>query len=167
MERLSDTAIEIINGLHTERLDYNSEYLPLIDAAQKLEEYENTGLVPEEVEYLKLASMGKAIAEIKEFDGVPIDRFRELIQADKEGRLVVLDGKSKDKELILKLIRLLYWLEDCINKKDFSPFRIMTGAPENNSSFISAFHRVENEYEFEIYLAGKDAEAALKGEHDG
>lgn len=41
MERLSDTAIDIINDLHTERLDYNSEYLPLIDAANKLAEYED------------------------------------------------------------------------------------------------------------------------------
>lgn len=28
MERLSDRAIEIINELHRERLDYESEYLP-------------------------------------------------------------------------------------------------------------------------------------------
>ena len=41
MERLSDTAIDIINDLHTERLDYNSEYLPLIDAVNKLQEYED------------------------------------------------------------------------------------------------------------------------------
>lgn len=49
MERLSDTAIDIINRLHTERLDYNSEYLPLIDAVQRLAAYENTGLEPWEV----------------------------------------------------------------------------------------------------------------------
>lgn len=41
MERLSDTAIEIINDLHTERLEYASEYIPLIDAANKLAEYED------------------------------------------------------------------------------------------------------------------------------
>lgn len=41
MERLSDTAIEIINDLHTERLEYTSEYIPLIDAANKLAEYED------------------------------------------------------------------------------------------------------------------------------
>lgn len=41
MERLSDTAINIINDLHTERLDYTSEYLPLIDALNRLAEYEN------------------------------------------------------------------------------------------------------------------------------
>ncbi len=41
MERLSDNAIDIIDELHTERLDYNSEYLLLINAANKLQEYEN------------------------------------------------------------------------------------------------------------------------------
>lgn len=49
MERYSDRAIEIINELHRERLDYYSEYLPLIDAANKLSAYEDTGLEPEQV----------------------------------------------------------------------------------------------------------------------
>lgn len=49
MERLSDAAIEIINELHTERLDYSSEYIPLIDAANRLADYEDTGLEPEEI----------------------------------------------------------------------------------------------------------------------
>ena len=49
MERLSDTAIEIINELHTERLDYYSEYIPLIDAANRLAAYEDTGLEPEDL----------------------------------------------------------------------------------------------------------------------
>lgn len=94
---------------------------------------------------------------------IPLDRLRELVEADREGRCVVLDGKSRDKELICKLVRLFYWLEDCVKKKDFSPFRIVAGAPENNYPFISAFQRIENEYELEIHLAGKDeeAEAAL------
>ena len=59
----------------------------------RLAAYEDTGLEPEEVEHLKLASMGKAIAEIKEFEGVPIDRLRELAQADREGR-VKIDPKA-------------------------------------------------------------------------
>ena len=33
MDRVSDNAIEIINELHTERLNYESEYLPLITNA--------------------------------------------------------------------------------------------------------------------------------------
>ena len=49
MEKLSDTALEIINELHTERLDYTSEYLPLINAAQRLAHYEDLELTPEEI----------------------------------------------------------------------------------------------------------------------
>ena len=72
MERLSDRAIEIINELHTERLDYNSEYLPLIDAAQKLDDLETI------------------------LGGYSIDRLHELIEADREGRCVVLPCKPGD-----------------------------------------------------------------------
>lgn len=90
MEILSEKAVEIINDLHTERLDYTSEYIPLIDAALKLGEYENTGLEPEHVEHVKLALMGKSVAEIKEFEGIPVERLQELAKAEKDGRLVVL-----------------------------------------------------------------------------
>lgn len=41
IKRLSDTAIDIINELHKERLDYKTEYVPLIEAALKLAEYED------------------------------------------------------------------------------------------------------------------------------
>lgn len=58
--------------------------------------YEDTGLTPESVEALKLSMMGKAIAEIKEFNGLPVDRLRELAEADKDGRLVVLPCKVGD-----------------------------------------------------------------------
>lgn len=68
MERLSDKAIEIINKLHTERLDYTSEYLPIIDAAQRLADYE---------------------------DAMPLERVQELAQADKDGRLMVLPEGTK------------------------------------------------------------------------
>lgn len=96
MERLSDKAIEIINTLHAERLDYDSEYLPLIDCAHRCAAYEDTELEPEEVVQTKLALMGKVLAEIKEFEGVPADRMIELAQAEKDGRLVVLPCKVGD-----------------------------------------------------------------------
>lgn len=53
MDRVSDNAIEIINELHTERLNYESEYLPLIDCANKCSAYEDTGLEPEEIERIR------------------------------------------------------------------------------------------------------------------
>ena len=62
----------------------------------RLKAYEDTGLMPENVEALKLSAMGKAIAEITEFDGLPIDRLRELAEADKDGRVVVLPCKVGD-----------------------------------------------------------------------
>lgn len=63
----------------------------------RLAAYEDTGLEPEEVVQTKLALMGKVLAEIKEFDGVPVNRMIELAQAEKEGRLVILpDTKYTD-----------------------------------------------------------------------
>ena len=41
MERLSDNTIDILNDVNTNRLDYYSEYSPLIDALNKLAEYED------------------------------------------------------------------------------------------------------------------------------
>ena len=92
MERLSDTAIEIINELHTERLDYYSEYIPLIDAANRLAAYEDTGLEPEEILYLgDLREMKREI-----IFGVTAERLKELAEADKAGRLEVLPCKVGD-----------------------------------------------------------------------
>ena len=63
---------------------------------ERLKAYENIGLEPESVEALKLSMMGKAISEITVFDGLPIDRLRELAEADKDGRLVVLPGGGEN-----------------------------------------------------------------------
>ena len=49
MERYSEHALDIVNNLYTERLDYYSEYLPLADAVQRLTAYEDTGLLPEDL----------------------------------------------------------------------------------------------------------------------
>ena len=71
----------------------------------RLAAYEDTGLPPEDVEALKLSAMGKAIAEITEFDGLPIDRLRELAEADKDGRVVVLPCKVGD---------TVYWVHGAV-----------------------------------------------------
>lgn len=62
----------------------------------RLKAYEDTGLYPESVEALKLSMMGKAISEITEFEGLPIARLRELAEADKDGRVVVLPCRQGD-----------------------------------------------------------------------
>ena len=87
MERLSDTAIEIINELHTERLDYYSEYIPLIDAANRLAAYEDTGLEPEEIYEVRFLIAAQR-------DPQKLARLRELVLADQDGRLVVMPQKT-------------------------------------------------------------------------
>lgn len=66
------------------------------DLYGRLKAYEDTGMYPESVEALKLSMMGKAISEITEFNGLPIDRLRELAEADKDGRVVVPPCKVGD-----------------------------------------------------------------------
>ena len=94
MERLSDTAIEIINDLHTERLEYDSEYIPLIDAANRLAAYEDTGMEPED---LNRAFNETAIIKLaaQAFNTTP-DHLRDILQAEKAGRLEVLPCKVGD-----------------------------------------------------------------------
>lgn len=89
-----------------EKIDERTTRMTVVDAAAvrehamkfywRLKAYEDTGLTPESVEALKLSIMGKAISEIKEFNGLPIDRLRELAEADKDGRVVVLPCKVGD-----------------------------------------------------------------------
>lgn len=64
MERYSDVAADILNDLHTERLAYNSEYVPLMDAINRLAEYEDTGLEPEEIKEAYRKGWQRAIDEI-------------------------------------------------------------------------------------------------------
>lgn len=103
VERLSDGAIEIIDDLHTERLDYTSEYLPLIDAANKLDAYEDTGLEPEEIEQLKGEVFGLKVdkQELEKYRAIgPIDRLRELVEADLADVAPVVHGRWESTGLI-------------------------------------------------------------------
>lgn len=83
------------------------------DFVDRLAAYEDTGLYPESVEALKLSMMGKAISEITEFDGLPIDRLRELAEADKDGRVLILPCK-----LGTKVYRIRYKIADYPDKPD-------------------------------------------------
>lgn len=92
MERLSEKAIEIIDELHTERLDYNSEYLSLIEAANRLASYEDTGLEPEEVK-----NWQDIYNEILTRTYGPFhQKIADWLKANEEGRLVVPPCKVGD-----------------------------------------------------------------------
>lgn len=91
MKRLSDNAIEIVNELHTEKLAYESEYVPIIDALNRLAEYEDTKLEPKKIVFLKNV-VDDAFSDKPEFT----EHIRELLRAEKGGRLVVLPCKVGD-----------------------------------------------------------------------
>lgn len=96
MERLTQRLRtgEVLMASDYEEKYTEQEWISVLQ--DRLAAYEDTGLTPESVEALKLSMMGKAIAEIKEFNGLPVDRLRELAEADKDGRLVVLPCKVGD-----------------------------------------------------------------------
>lgn len=83
------------------------------DLYGRLKAYEDTGMYPESVEALKLSMMGKAISEVTEFDGLPIDRLRELAEADRDGRVLILPCK-----LGTKVYRIRYEIADYPDEPD-------------------------------------------------
>lgn len=141
MERLSDASIEIINELHTERLDYYSEYIPLIDAANRLAAYEDTGLEPED---LKKAFNESAILKLAAHAlGTTSDHLCDLIQAEQDGRLVVLPCGTD-----VELVRDGYVFNADHWNHTLTAFR---DEPKNKSGKQVALFSIE------------EAEAALKG----
>lgn len=147
MERLSDTAIEIINELHTERLDYSSEYIPLIDAANRLAAYEDTGLEPEQVMELKSFIQG-GIHKVD--DGWK--HVQDLLQAEHDGRLVMLPCKVGDTVYFTLLGRI-------IEKPVFSIVSFSTSA-RIYCSGTSEYFRPED-FGKTVFLTREEAEAAL------
>lgn len=133
-----------------------------VSAAHRLAAYEDTGLSPESVEALKLPMMGKAISEITEFNGLPIDRLRELAEADKAGRVVVLPCKVGDvvygfhgEKTILPMVAK--WIETntdgwCIAVQ-YTPM-----APR--------FYRF-SDFGKTVFLTREEAEKALEARKDG
>lgn len=85
MEVYAENAKQILNELHKERLDYRSEYCPLMDAVNRLEDYEQSGLEPEMV-----ADVVECLCKLSESDEQPIMRLIDLYHADEEGRCIVL-----------------------------------------------------------------------------
>ena len=145
---------------------------------ERLKAYEDTGMEPEAVEHLKIASMGKAVAEIKEFEGIPTDRFRELAQADKEGRCVVLPCPN-----CLDIVfgeQEIFWGIDTDYEE--YPIREITVRNEERITWYDGWRTVvlkgedENGLDFEfspdeigktVFLTREEAETKMREEKEG
>lgn len=134
------------------------------DFVDRLAAYEDTGLYPESVEELKLSMMGKAISEITEFEGLPIDRIRELAEADKDGRVVVLPCKVGDTVWIVGAVRKLY----SAKVRTFfcgNPSAVRGRDPDGHIHMIRTTECDIPMQEFgkTVFLSREEAEKALRG----
>lgn len=135
----------------------------------RLAAYEDTGLSPESVEALKLSMMGKAISEVKEFNGLPIARLRELAEADKDGRLVVLPVKPV---LTPILSSVLYIIEDGAIYEDalYEAVVGMSGSGKTNVVYTTLSDQMifeQADIGKTVFLTREEAEKALEAMTDG
>lgn len=63
------------------------------DFVDRLAAYEDTGLEPEAVQTVKLALAAKHMVDLETINNTPISRLVELVEADKDGRVIILPCK--------------------------------------------------------------------------
>ena len=152
MERLSDTAIEIINDLHTERLEYASEYIPLIDAANRLAASEDTGVEPEDLNraFNETASLKLAAQALS----TTPDHLRDIIKAEQAGQLVVLPCKVGDHVWADGREAIVVWFFG------YKTERYLHAQFLDNAEYTDIpFYEIGKT----VFLNREEAEAALKG----
>lgn len=150
MKAYSEKAKEILDTLHTERLAYETEYIPLMDCVTQCAAYEETEMEPETVAQLK------KIAEI--FNCNPTDpaqlkslyvKLQELALAERAGRLVVLPCKVGD------TVYQVYHPQKC------TPV-ITERKIETLEEAAYLVGRMGKRFLIDIYLTRPEAEAAVK-----
>lgn len=182
MSNLGEQAMEILGKLHTERLAYESEYVPLADAANLLTAYEQTGMDPEAIErvvdaYGRGLTLREDAAERLEIiRGLSTARLRELAEADRDGRCVVLPCKVGAKVYALedrsywKDVPCLYENECEVCDTDCHYYRQeMVEETEIVGRVVVSTGEMESVMRGlgkTVFLTREAAEAALKGEQD-
>lgn len=97
-----DTLKKDLDHIRADGIDSGALYKRVCKYLSELLSYKATGLTPEEVEKLKAEVDFDHLKEIwgetpaKVEFGVPLDRLQELLQAEEDGRLVVLPCKVGD-----------------------------------------------------------------------
>ncbi len=108
--------------------------------------YEDTGLTPEEVQAIVDFQKSKAIPEEVTLFGKPLSHWKEIDDAEAEGRLIVLPVKEGT-----KVWRLLPRLNS---------------APEIKEMYFNLFSMQPEDFGKTIFLTREEAEAALEGKNE-
>lgn len=151
------------------------------EAADRLAAYEETGLEPEEVLPKEYAGeIMKSMILLKEYQKLgPIDRLRELKQADDEGRCVVLPCKVGQKVKVDVRTWGNVWNYKTVENGKFLIGEIVVITRTKKQTLVKI--RVEHNLSWKrptrrypasaigktVFLIRKEAEAALRREQDG
>ena len=132
------------------------------EAVDRLAAYEDTGLEPEEIEQLKGEVFGLKVdkQELEQYRALgPIDRLRELKQADDEGRCVVLPATPD---------QIIYrWRkgDDCPSVSRLDGVQI--NADGEITYPIWNGYLIPEDFGKTVFFTRGEAEAALRREQDG
>lgn len=138
-------------------------------AVDRLAAYEDTGLEPEEIEQLKGEAFGLRVdkQELEQYRALgPIDRLRELAQADREGRCVVLPVKLHDKLYYVDKEQVRETEVESIHNWTSGRWKLSTHTDRQSTYWIGY------EVDFDgigktVFLTREEAEAALRRKQDG
>jgi hypothetical protein len=150
MERLSDFAADIVNDLY-ENSDWYGDRSLIEAAINRLAAYEDTGLEPED--FKRSFDEGALLKLTGQFLGVTPDCLRELAQADREGRCVVLPCEVGD------TIWMIVTKRPKISMPEFSFIK------RSRLSWLN-IERVLIDFGKTVFLTREEAEAALEGDEE-
>jgi hypothetical protein len=130
---------------------------PIKKAFDRLAAYENTGLEPGEILTGKeMVEVGCVIIRLKKYEDIgPIDHLRELAQAEKDGRLVVLPCNMHDP---------LYIINNGEIHRNYGCQWHFTGKECQTFGTLSMYGEVVGLDDFgkTVFLTREEAEEALK-----
>ena len=166
MERL--TIPDVLVDEHTTRrtmIDVEAVREHAMDLYWRLKAYEDTHMMPSDVTSMR---MDMAIIAAL-FNGVDVDRMKELAEADRTGRLVVLPVRPV---LTQSIGSMLYIIEDGEIVED-SLCEALVGMGSNGE--INIFYTtLSDQISFEqadigktVFLTREEAEKALEAKRDG
>ena len=160
-KRTNDAGIDLlINAITCDEFSKDVFRQMARDLYGRLKQFEDTGLMPEEV--LSMSGEWCAMMSVLNSVGVGYDRLRELAAADKDGRVVVLPCKVGD-TVFARLDNKSKYVCECKVKQivvgnigfvTFAPI----GVPEREYDVsLRGFGKT-------VFLSREEAEKAMKGE---
>ena len=155
MERLTKRIREYVyhtKGKYEETLAAECTGSDVRTILNRLADYEDTGFDPQEIQ--KLADAICAYGKI--FQGLPLTRIHELVQADREGKVILRKTKEGSKVYIILLGRIF-------------PFDVISATWNSKNAVYEAEHGKYLRYMFNdadigisVFLTREEAEAALE-----